>query len=137
MIKLMVKVITFMQKVLHIKGDGTRTNKKEKAEKNGLMAHTFKVNTLKGRNTEKEYSNGLMVPNMKDFGKTIRCMVTENLDGLTVVYIKGITQTTKNMAKEFTHGQTVECTMEDSIMENNTVKVSTDKAMAKKFTAYG
>lgn len=85
----------------------------------------------------KGYSNGLTVPNMKDFGKTIRCTVMENLDGLTVVFIKGITQTTKSMAKEFTHGQTAECTMEDSIMENNTVKVSTDKVMAKKFTAYG
>jgi len=137
MIKLMVKVITFMQKVLHIKEDGTRTNKKDKAEKNGLMAHTFKENTLKGRNTEKEYSNGLMVPNTKDFGKTIRCMVTENLDGLMVVYIKGITQTIKKMVKEFTHGRTVECTMEDSIMENNTAKVFTDKAMGKKFTAHG
>lgn len=45
MIKLMVKVITFMQKVPHIKEDGMKINKKEKAERNGPIAHTFKGNT--------------------------------------------------------------------------------------------
>jgi hypothetical protein len=85
----------------------------------------------------KEYSNGLTVPNTKDFGKTIRCMGMESLDGLMVVYIKVIMQMTRNMVREFTHGQTVECIMEGSIMENNMVKALIDRAMVKKFTEFG
>lgn len=41
------------------------------------------------------------------------------------------------MDKEFTHGQTEECIMDDSIMENNMAKVYTGKVTVKKFMVYG
>jgi len=82
-------------------------------------------------------SSGQMVPSTMDNGKIIKWMALENLNGPTVECMLVNTQTTRSMVKVPTSGQMEDSTRVDFIMVNNTVKVCTDRTMAKMFTAYG
>ena len=137
MTRLMGKVNISMQKELHTKAAGTKTNKKVEVKKSGQTVRFIKDAISKEKNTVKAHSNGLMEPSIMATGKITKCMVEDNLIGLTVVCMMVIIQMIRNMDKVSIHGLTGECIMGDFIMENSTAKEHINKRINKKFTVYG
>ena len=78
-----------------------------------------------------------MVQSIMASGKITKCTVKVNSNGPMEEHIRETTQMTKNMGRESIRGLMDECIRVDFIMENNMVKGSIDKPLAKKFTVYG
>ena len=133
----MVKENISMLRVLHIKVDGMKTNKKVLDVKSGLMVHTMKVLIFEGKNMAMVFLNGQMAPDTTVNGEIIKCMDKVNLIGLMAEFTKVNTVMIKNMDKVSTLGLTDECIRVALVMANNMVKVYINKPMDHKYTVYG
>ena len=133
----MEKENTFMLKVLLIKEDGMKINKKAKVKRSGQMVHFITENTSEERNMEEVFFNGQMEQNLMETGKIIKCTDLVLLSGQMVEFTRVNTLMIRSMDRVSILGQIAGCIKEDSIMVNNTVRALIDRRVDKKFTVYG